>query len=274
MKTRTRYLSEGWYPNSKKEIESLLASWLPHAPTEEICAGISPHAGWTFCGSIIAQVSSRLPENIDTIAVLGGHNPPGMPVIAYRYDAWRTPTGTSTMDRDLFKLLENRSGEPWIDEEYADNTVEAVLTMALALRSKAAWMAWRLPADKRAVEFGIHLAAAAKTAGRRLAVLGSTDLTHYGPQYGFCPPESRANPVQWVKKRDERILEALVNFEGEKALTLANKEQSACSSGGAVGAMSFAKTAGAVQGRVLSYATSRDVHPGNSFVAYAGVAWN
>ncbi|HUI72061.1 MAG TPA: AmmeMemoRadiSam system protein B, partial [Spirochaetia bacterium] len=49
--------------------------------------------------------------------------------------------------------------------------------------------------------------------------------------------------------------------------------RSACSAGGALGAVSFAKEMGVSKGALLRYMTSFDVHPAESFVGYAGVLY-
>ncbi len=270
---RRRFLSNGWYPDSKRELERMVRDWITGVLPGSSHAGVVPHAGWSFCGSIIAQVVNELSSDIDTIVILGGHNPPGGPFISYNYDEWITPTGSYSMDDMLVESLEQSTIEKFIEESEADNTVEVVMALALFLKPDAKWAAWRVPADSRAIDFGEKLAKAAKDTHRRLAVLGSTDLTHYGPRYGFVPQESLGNPVRWVSERDHRMLDALLDFDGEEALRRANFEKAACSSGGAVAAMSYAKILGAHKGRVLSYATSRDVWPDDSFVGYAGVVW-
>ncbi len=240
---------------------------------EDVLAGVVPHAGWIYCGSIMADVLLRLPDDVETVIVLGGHNPPGGAFISYHYDQWNTPTGSHPVDSEFVRRVEESFEEKFVDERLADNTVEVVMVMALALKPGLRWSAWRVPSDNRALSFGKTLAGIASESDRRIAVVGSTDLTHYGKSYGLITDETLNTPIQWVKDRDSSILEALVNFEGKKALTLAVEDQCACSGGGAVAAMSYAYNCGARRGRVLSYGTSFDVSPGDSFVGYAGVVW-
>jgi hypothetical protein len=115
---------------------------------------------------------------------------------------------------------------------------------------------------------------AARAAGIRVAVVGSTDLTHYGPNYGFAPRGSDARAVDWVKNvNDRRFIEALLAMDEAGALARANGERSACSAGGAVAAMAFARESGASRGELIDYRTSRDVFPGESFVGYAAVVY-
>ena len=52
-----------------------------------------------------------------------------------------------------------------------------------------------------------------------------------------------------------------------KAATL---DQSACSAGGAVAAVTAAKQLGAAKAQLIDYYTSYDIMPGDSFVGYMG----
>lgn len=275
MKIRKRGLPNGWFPDSEGEIRGFLSSFDTKMSKRKALAGVVPHAGWTFCGSMIAEVISSLPNNLDTIVILGGHNPSGMPVIRYAEDAWDLPTGRLARDGDFVVQVESLLpfDFPILDEKDVDNTVEVVLPLVAALHPDVKWAAWRLPADMLAKDFGNVLSDAAMVSNKRVAVIGSTDLTHYGPNYGFTPSESSENPIAWAKERDLRILEAMSAFEYETVLELASSEKSACSAGAAVGAMAFAEKTGSGGGRSLGYASSRDVYPSSSFVGYGAIIW-
>ncbi len=279
MNIRNRALPEGWYPSSEGEIRELLSEWKQNFHSRDgsggIIAGIVPHAGWAFCGSFIAEVLSSLQKNFETIVILGGHNSPGGPVIEYSEDFWSLPSGDLGRDKELAKRVNEHLPEDIsiVSEESVDNTVEVIMPLIAEMYPDVKWAAWRLPSDENSIEFGKILADTAKIIGRRIAVIGSTDLTHYGPNYGFTPRESLKSPVAWVKERDSRILQALSEFKGEKALELAAEEHSACSAGAAVGAMIFARNLGCSNGQILNYATSKEVHPSSSFVGYGSIVW-
>lgn len=275
LKIRGRSLSDGWYPADKAEVGEYIDS-RRHADEEKTAvAGISPHAGWFFCGKMMADVVGSLRDNAEIVVVLGGHNSPGSPFIRYEGDAWDLPTGLLKRDGAFVEAVEVAlpSGFDIHPERSMDNTVEVIMPMVAAMKPEAAWAAWRIPADKRAVVFGKTLADTAVSMDRNVVVVGSTDLTHYGPNYGFMPPESLDDPASWVQKRDMAFLNALSSGDAEKALFLAATDMSACSAGGAVAAMSFASVLGCESGRLLKYGTSRDVHLSSSFVGYGTLIW-
>lgn len=133
----------------------------------------------------------------------------------------------------------------------------------------------RAPPSSLAADLGAALAEAAAALGRRVAVAGSTDLTHYGRNYDFSPAGGGAGALEWVRDvNDRRILESMLALDVGAALKRAAQERSACSVGGAAAAMGFARATGARSGKLVGYMTSHDVHPGESFVGYAGILYS
>jgi len=276
---RSRSLPEGWYPSSEEGIRDFICK-IPNEEDRErdrknILAAMVPHAGWEFCGAMIAGTMKRMARNLDSVVILGGHNPPGGRLVCYNEDAWDFPTARLHRDAEIsdFVNLELSDKYEFVAEGSADNTVEVVLSMAAALLPEIKWEAWRVPSDERSLSFGRVLAKGVKKTDKRVAVIGSTDLTHYGPNYSFMPKESRSNPHEWVKKRDYKLLRLLANCDGIGALEAANNQMSACSAGGAVGAMEYARALGSKSGTVLDYSTSSDSYPSPSFVAYGSIIW-
>jgi AmmeMemoRadiSam system protein B len=174
--------------------------------------------------------------------------------------------------RDLLKTkLKHRA------DKYQDNTVEVLLPMVHYFfpDSKLLWL--RFPGDISSFEAGIVLAEAAKTIGRSLAVLGSTDLTHYGSNYGFSPKGSGAAALDWVRNtNDAAFVSAVLEGAPAEVLRRADTDRSSCSVGAVLGAMGFAQHAGCKEGKLLEYGTSADItgeEEPDSFVGYAAVSW-
>jgi len=274
MKVRPRSLPPGWYPGGERqtvrEIEGFRRS--AEQPAEGAIAGIAPHAGWSFSGSIACHVIQSISAEAQTIVVVGGHLAPHSGLLAAFEEGYETPLGV--LDSDL-ELLEALRGTLSLQEDrYADNTVEIQLPLLKYLHPEARALHLRASPSDEALQLGVELAHAAGRLNRKVAVLGSTDLTHYGDNYGFSPHGSGPQAVKWVKEvNDRRVVEALLALELEKALQLARSEQSACSIGGAVAAARFAQQFGAERGRLLEYRTSYDLSPGPFFVGYAGIIY-
>lgn len=275
MSTRPRSLPAGWYPAGESQTRRQIEAFLQAAgePTETACAGVAPHAGWEFSGRLACRVLRCLDPEVETVAVVGGHLSPGDGVLAAFEQGYETPLGTVEADLELLACLRKRLEVA--EDRWADNTVEVHLPLLRHLVPRARALSLRAAPSGEALALGEALAACAAQLGRRLAVIGSTDLTHYGPNYGFTPRGTGPEALAWVRgQNDRRLVEALLAHRYEEALELARRERSACSAGGAVAAARFAALGGSVRGRLLEYATSHDRLPGSSFVGYAAISYS
>ncbi|MBN1835479.1 MAG: AmmeMemoRadiSam system protein B [Spirochaetales bacterium] len=274
MSVRRRSLPPGWYPGGKgatlAEIEGFERG-LPEA-VDKACAGVAPHAGWTFSGQVALEVLRCFPRETQTVVVVGGHMHPGSGVVAAPEEGYETPLGVIPADLELLETLKT-SLEILPDRE-PDNTVEIQLPLIRYLFPQARCLALRAAPSQEALVLGEALAGAGRRAGTQLCVLGSTDLTHYGPNYGFSPRGSGPQALAWVREvNDRRFIEAMVDMRLEEALEAAARHHCACSAGGAVAAARFAALQGCGAGRLLDYRTSHDLYPGDSFVGYAGIIY-
>ena len=151
-------------------------------------------------------------------------------------------------------------------------TAAAVAANGVARKRYAAHAHSANPA--RAIGLGKGIKSAADELGKKVAVVGSTDLTHYGRNYGFSPAGRGEKALKWVTEVNDRaFIDSLLEMNAEEALRHARESQSACSAGGAVAAMTYAGESGAAHGTLLCYMTSHDVHPNESFVGYAGITY-
>ena len=274
MKVRRRYLPLGWYPGAPEQIrgaiESFESSLVPD-PVQGV-AGVVPHAGWEFSGSVAFEVLSRISRSMDTIVIIGGHLGPADGILCAFEDAYETPLGP--IEADIPLLAELRQAMTLHEDRHADNTVEVQLPFVRHLFPSARVLGMRASPSRDAETLGVTLAAVARKLKRTLAVVGSTDLTHYGTNYGFSPAGSGEAALRWVRDtNDRRFIESLLSMDFDAALQRALRERSACSAGGALAAMSFARESGIRKGSLVRYATSFDVHPAESFVGYAGILY-
>jgi len=209
---------------------------------------------------------------VQTIVVVGGHLAPKSGLLAAFEQGYETPIGVIESDLELLELL--RTAIPLEEDRYADNTVEVQLPLLKYLYPRARALHLRAAPSSEALRLGEELAAAAERLERKVAVVGSTDLTHYGENYGFSPHGSGEEAIRWVKQvNDRRIIDALLEQRLDYAIRLANSEKSACSVGAAVAAAQFAACMKGGKGTLLEYRTSYDVSPGPFFVGYAGIIY-
>ncbi|MDR1443500.1 MAG: AmmeMemoRadiSam system protein B [Treponema sp.] len=317
MNIREMSLPPGWYPRNAVEIARFLENWRDRNPPEAssvsetgfrtgnggkkpaCLAALSPHAGWYYSGAVAAAAFSSLDREAETVAILGGHLAASSPVLAAAEDAFRTPLGLMETDGELRDALcsalsgaaDDSAGPAWAPDRRQDNTVEVLVPLARFFFPRARLLALRLPADFSSYATGKLLAAAAKALGRKLAVIGSTDLTHYGRNYGFSPRGQGKEALAWVREvNDRRFIDAVLSGDPAAVLDRAKTERSACSAGAVLGVLGFvhntarnsaadsaAESAAEPAASLLAYGTSAEREnaagvPG-SFVGYAAIGW-
>ena len=273
MQIREYSLQEGWYPRDREEVSRFLSKFDRDGPFSR--AAIAPHAGWFYSGRLAAAASSRLQPEAETVAVIGGHLSAGSPVLFAMEDAVRTPFGPMPIDAELRSVLQkDLDGE---EDRFRDNTVEVLLPMIRFFFPQAKLLWIRLPSEISSLDAGKTIAQVSAKLNRKINVLASTDLTHYGRNYGFSPQGTGPAALRWVREvNDANFISAVTAGQGGEVLRRAERDYSACSAGAVLGAMGFAEEAGHGKARLLEYATSADVLDGeapDSFVGYAAFAF-
>ncbi len=274
MKTRRRSLPAGWYPDSERNVRKQIEGYLAKADVRQhqAQAAVVPHAGWEFSGAIAAEAFATLRMDADVVVVVGGHLGPNDGILAASEEGYETPLGV--LSADLRLLDEMRHRLRIADDRHADNTTEVQFPFVKYFFPSARALALRASPSDDAVQLGRVLSEASDRLGRTVVVVGSTDLTHYGSNYGYVPHGSGPHALQWVTEvNDRRFIESLLAGSFRQALQRSHQERSACSAGGAVAAGSYGAARSLAPGLVLRYMTSHDVYPSESFVGYVGIVW-
>lgn len=238
---------------------------------------MTPHAGWYFSGELAARAVWALGD-CDTVVVMGGHLGRGDPVLYAEDEGFDCTVRDAENDPALLQSLKIELREVGIQEialdRDIDNSVEIIMPLAAA-RFPDARMVWlRVPPDYKAREVGSALIRAAAACGRKLGVIASTDLTHYGLNYGFTPHGVGEAAVAWVRdENDKGFIRAVLDMDADRVLNHARERFSACSPGSTAAAIAFALGSGAKRAVLLGHTLSYDVHPDRSFVGYASIAF-
>ncbi len=278
---RRAAFSGSWYPDSasacEREIQSFLKKGITGAETGRFpIAGIVPHAGWYFSGGIACQVIHTLLDQNppDVVAVFGMHLGPGSPCYLMSEGGWETPFGPLLIDSEIaHALLKQFSFKlETVSEFTPDNTIELQLPFIKYFSALSTIVPLGVPPREESLEIGRAVVKAAEETGKTIKVIGSTDLTHYGDNYGFSPKGRGESAVKWVRnENDQRIIDTMVQMNSKRVITEALSSQNACCAGAAAAAIEGARQLGAEFGKTLTYATSYDKSPGSSFVGYAGI---
>jgi len=281
MAVRRADFAGSWYPGNRSDCEKIIDEFIargrpcPNGGMTRV-GGIVPHAGWFFSGQTACNVLQCLQASseADTIVLFGRHLHPGSPRFIMTEGAWETPLGELEVDEEIASHLAREFPfEVETASRYGqDNTIELQLPFVRYFFPNARIVPVGVPPAPESLAVGRRCAELAESLGRRLLVLGSTDLTHYGMNYGFAPKGTGERAVDWVKnENDRRVIDRMVAMDAEGVLSEGLRSQNACCAGAAATAIAAALQMGATRGVELQYMTSYDIRPDTSFVGYVGV---
>lgn len=273
-----------WYPGGGEQCRSAIGSFLdaglpcPGGPEDRL-GGIVPHAGWMFSGKIACNVIRCLAGNraADTCIIFGRHLRPGSPNFIMTRGKLATPLGDIDIDEELADAL--AEAYPFTVETASryepDNTIELQLPFIRYFFPRIRVVPLGLPPAQRSLSIARTAADKATALGRKCIVLGSTDLTHYGYNYGFSPRGGGPEAVDWVREvNDKRVIDLILAMDGEGVIRESLENCNACCGGAAAGAVAAAEALGAAHAEKIAYATSYDVRPDSSFVGYVGIVFS
>lgn len=283
MKTRKAVFAGSWYPASATECEREIKAFIKESKTQDLSGikktgGIVPHAGWYFSGSIACNVIKILSEGItpDVFLIFGMHLHKGSPCYLMKEGAWETPFGDLNIQEEIAEELSQKySFEIETAQRFTqDNTIELQLPFIKYFFKDVKIVPMGLPPVRKSFDIGKDAANIATGLGLKVMVLGSTDLTHYGVNYGFVSKGTGISALNWVKnENDKKVIDAMLEMNPEKVIEEALLNENACCSGAAATAISTAKELGATSAKLITYSTSYDKSPSDSFVGYAGIVF-
>ena len=294
MEIRKPAVAGQFYPLKKSECVTDLeqcfeARAVPANVPENIAAGIVPHAGWMFSGDVAGLVFNTIKKacgKVDTFVIFGAvHWPYGKKAAVYDKGAWQTPVGEAAIDEELAEAI---LGDKFIVEanreaHQFEHSIEVQVPLAQYLFPEAKIVPVMVPPAEFAVMLGEHVAGVIKKAsqgGKKIVCIGSTDLTHYGPKYGFDPMGVGPKAIAWAKQvNDREFINFALAMKAEQILHTAMKDQNACGAGAAAATVSAAKELGKTKGVLLAHTHSNEVmekrfgETSEESVGYAGIVF-
>ena len=272
-----------WYPASANECEQKIKTYIESSGTEglpakEYSAGISPHAGWYFSGNIACNVIKLLKGNVqpDLIILFGKHMHWNAKPSILTNSSCETPFGNLETDDAFAEELQKRlsmkkeTGSTFSPE----NTIELQLPFVKYFFGDVKIAVIGVPPGDEAVTLGSTSIEVCKSMGKNVKVIGSTDMTHYGENFGFTPAGTGRKAAEWVRnKNDKKMIDVMLAMDTQKILMEADENQNACCSGAVVATVAAAKMMGIDCGEKVAYSTSYELSPGDSFVGYAGIVY-
>lgn len=266
----------------RREIERCLPDSPPSGLPERIVGGVVPHAGWAFSGPTAAKVFSAIASQFtpDTVVLLSAMHARGASQPAlYGSGAWRTPLGEAPVDEELAQVLLSADGD-FVDRPAAhagEHSAEVQVPFVQYLFPEARILPIMMPPDQEAVSAGKVLARVTSGSEKEIVVVGTSDLTHYGPSfYGFAPAGTGQEALDWVRDNDRRVIDLMLELKARQIVPETTAHHNACGGGAIAGTVAAARKLGAEEGVLLEYTTSYDVRPQGiptDFVGYAAVVF-
>ena len=276
----------GFYPATAGVCGSALERYLRKASAiparrEKIVAGIVPHAGWVYSGHTAATVYYNInrlsqPETfilIGSVHVSGVDKPAIMPE-----GSWETPLGeidiNSTLASRLLKECPDLLTEK-LECHLMEHSIEVQVPFIQHLFPEADIIPIMVPPTKEAPLLGSKLAELLKN--EEVMVVGTSDLTHYGLNYGTQDMGTGKKALTWVKEvNDKRIIDLCLTMNAEGIVPEAAKNLNSCGPGALSATVAYARALGISSGELLHYTTSYDAEPmgePSNFVGYAGIVF-
>ncbi len=270
MHTRKPMVAGQFYPAGGDaclaEVRACIASGtLPERLPDSIVAGLVPHAGWTFSGSLAALVFSAIRcrrPRVETFVISGAaHGYLGSKPAVDDSDGWETPLGTVAIDGPLReRLLQQGTVTTEASAHRHEHSIEVQIPFIQHLFPEARILPIIVPPLETAVALGEALAEAAVEMEIDAVCIGSSDLTHYGPRYSFMPLGPGAEGLRWAHEVNDRaFIDLALQVEPEQLLAQAVESGSACGPGAAAAMLAAARRQGTKAGMLLAQTNSNEI---------------
>jgi AmmeMemoRadiSam system protein B len=290
MQIRKPVVAGQFYPGDRETCREQLRACLPAQPIEEtlpapVVAGLVPHAGWTFSGPtaalVFAAVRQQRPQ-VEAFVVLGAaHGYFGPKPALDGSAAWETPLGTIEVDRALRQaLLDSDAAAVDSAPHRYEHSIEVQVPFIQHVFPGARLVPIIVPPTDSALTLGAALGDKLAAGGRSVVCIASTDLTHYGPRYGFTPMGVGSEGLRWASQvNDRQFIDLALELEPERLLANAIENGNACGPGAAAAMITAAKKLGASKGILLAHTNSNEIMlremgtVSRDSVGYAGIVF-
>jgi AmmeMemoRadiSam system protein B len=259
----------------------MLDDLLREASAPAALGAIVPHAGWVYSGSTAALgLGGIAAANPETVVLFGAvHGPDVNAASLYPRGTWHTPLGGLQVDEDLagrFATCLHVIEAPHAHRY--EHSIEVQLPILKRLLPEVRIVPISVRPGPDSAEVGRFCARQAADSGQRVAFVGSTDLTHYGPAFGFEPHGRGREGIRWAKEINDRRLVALIQaMDAEGVVPEAEMNRNACGPGAVAATVAAMREVSAVRYVELRHTCSAEVElpddrdPYNSVGYEAGV---
>jgi len=261
-----------WYEGDAKMLARNIDEFLDDAKLPEIdgevMSVIAPHAGHVYSGAVagyaFAPLRKKTPAVVAVVAPM--HHYYREPLLTTSHDAYRTPLGDISVDKDILSELDGAlHTELGFGLSPISNDPEHSLEIELPFLQRALKSDWKLLPimvrdQKPKTSEGLGKALATVLRDKNFIIVASTDLSHFYNQKAALT-------------FDRFMLDQIEAFDPDAAFAAERTEQGfACGLGAFTAVLWASRELGANKVKVLRHATSGDVTGDYSSVVGYGAA--
>ena len=260
-----------FYPESASKCLAEVKECLSARPAggklpDRIVGGVVPHAGWVFSGDLAGLVFSAIKQvngKVDTFIIFGAaHSYLGRKAVIYDKGSWATPLGQIDIDEELAEIIAKESNVVSdADAHRTEHSIEVQVPFIQHLFPEAKIVPIIVPSAEFDLELGSDIAKIiSEKKDKEIVCIASTDLTHYGPGYGFTPAGIGQGGIDWAKEtNDKEFIDLALKMEPHELLETAVEKGSACGPGATAVLVAIAKELGRSEGVLLAHTHSNEV---------------
>ncbi|MGB9596214.1 MAG: AmmeMemoRadiSam system protein B [Candidatus Poribacteria bacterium] len=256
-----------WYPNTATKLAETVDGYLANVKDQpvsgKIIGLISPHAGYRFCGQVMAHSYNQIKgKNFDTVVLVGPSHHYSFPGVAvYDSGVFRNPLGDVEVDSVIANQLIKQNSAiksypaPHIPEHSLENQIPF-----LQRTLKNFKIVPILISDQSKQNCDMLSNALANVLkGKNVLLVASTDMTHY-PVYDQAVKADKftMNALETMNSDEMRK-----RFDEYMKKGISELHCMLCGEGAVFVVMDTAKKLGANSVKVLKYANSGDVPEGS-----------
>ncbi len=251
----------------------------------DLCGAIVPHAGWACSGKVTGKVFKALADrtNPQTVVLIGAvHAVRGRQAALFDEGAWETPIGQVAVDAALAKVLLSAAGLIESDQQahQAEHSLEVQVPFVQTLFPEAKILPVMVPPSALASGIGEAIGSRLAEQDVPVIVVGTSDLTHYGPGYGLTSHGVGQEGLDWAKNaNDRRMIDRILAMDVEGVVPEAAQHQNACGGGAIAATIAACKALHARRAILLEHTTSAETLTGlvpgpvTDAVGYAGIVF-
>lgn len=231
---------------------------------ERVIGAVCPHAGLMYSGSVAGAVYSAI-DFPETFVLIGpNHTGLGARVSLMESGEWEIPTGTFQVDEKIAHRI--AMNVPLVTKDAKAHMFEHSLEVQLPFiayfsqQVKIVPIAILSASVEDCKKLGEGIAKAVKTAGYRVVLIASSDMSHYVSD-------------TIARQKDRKAIDRILELDPEGLFHTVVKERiSMCGYMPVTTLLFAAKALGAESARLVKYATSADVSGDyDHVVGYAGI---